>query len=165
MSNWYLVYAKARQEEMAAAGLEEQGYAVYLPKLKVRRRRRGRDAELLQPLFPRYLFAAPGRNGQPIGPVQYTRGVQKLVRFGTVYLPVPDTIVNALKRREDPETGVHHLRSRRIEPGTRVRITSGAFAGIEAIFEARTARDRVTVLLELLGQPTRTEVPVEALEW
>lgn len=164
MSDWYLVYCKARQEDAAASGLEEQGYAVYLPKLRVRRRRRGGTAEVEQPLFPRYLFAAPGRAKQSIGPVQFTVGVQKLVRFGTVYLPVPEAVVTALRAREDPETGCHRLKTPVMKRGDRVRIGSGALAGIEGVFEARTGRDRVIVLLELLGRQTPTVVPLEELE-
>jgi transcriptional antiterminator RfaH len=54
MSEWYLVYCKARQEDVAAQGLKEQGYGVYLPKLPVKKRRRGGIAEVEEPLFPRY---------------------------------------------------------------------------------------------------------------
>ena len=164
MSNWYLVYSKARQEDVAACGLEEQGYVIYLPKLRVRRRRPGGTVEVDQPLFPRYLFIQPGEAEQAISPAQYTAGVQKLIRFGTEFLPVHQKVVTALKAREDPETGCHHLVVPAMKPGDKVRIASGAFEGIEGIFEARTGSDRVVLLLNLLGQQTRTVVPLEELK-
>jgi transcriptional antiterminator RfaH len=158
MSDWYLVYAKARQEEQAAQGLREQGYAVYLPRLRQRRRVRGRLGEVVQPLFPRYLFVAPGRPEQSVAPVDSTPGVQKLVRFGAVYLPVEAGVIEALKAREDRETGCHRLGAPQLAPGTRVRIETGPFAGFEGIFEAKAGDDRVVILLDLLGQRARTIV-------
>ena len=164
MSDWYLIYCKARQEGAAASGLEEQGYEVYLPRLLSRKRRRGGMQEVEEPLFPRYLFIATGQPTQSIGPAQFTHGVQKLVRFGEVFPSVPEAVISALRGREDPETGCHRLVAPVMKLGDRVRIGSGAFEGIEGIFEARTGPDRVVVLLNLLGQQTRTVIPLEKLE-
>ena len=63
-------------------------YPVNLRQLRQRRRVRGRLGEVTQPLFPRYLFVAPGRPEQSIAPLDSTPGVQKMVRFGALYLPV-----------------------------------------------------------------------------
>ena len=95
--DWYLVYSKARQEFVAAQGLREQGYVVYLPQLRQRRRVRSRLADVTDALFPRYLFVSSGWAGQSIAPVDSTPGVQKLARFGALYLPVGEAVVTALK--------------------------------------------------------------------
>ena len=164
MSEWYLVYCKARQEESAARGLEEQGYTVYLPQLATKRRRAGGLTEIIQPLFPRYMFVSTVDESQSIVPVRYTRGVRNIVRFGNVFLPVATDIVDDLRKREDSETGYHRLVAPTLKPGDRVRIGSGVLQGIEAVFEARTGSDRVVILLDLLGRQTRTELPIEELE-
>ncbi len=164
MKNWYLAYCKARQEDVAAQGLVEQGYSVYLPKLKTRRRRSQGMVEIIQPLFPRYLFVAPTNLEQSISPVRYTAGVSNLVRCSDDYVPVPQGMIEALQAREDPETGYHRLTATNLKQGDRVRIQTGAFAGIEGVFEAHSGRDRVIVLFELLGQQTRTEIAIEELE-
>ena len=164
MKNWYLVYSKARQEESAALGLTEQGYAVYLPKLKTKKRRAQGMVEIIQPLFPRYLFVAPSNEDQSISPVRYTAGVSKLVRFNADFEPVPQGMIEALQAREDPETGYHRLTPPKLKQGDRVRVQSGAFAGLEGVFEARSGQDRVIVLFELLGQKARTLIAVDELE-
>ena len=164
MSDWYLVYTKARQEDAAASGLEEQGYRVYLPKLRVKRRRPGGKVDVDEPLFPRYLFAAATQQDQSISPMQYTRGVQKLVKFGHIYLSVSNDIVEAIRKREDPDTGFHRLTMPSLKPGDAVRMKTGPLAGIDGIFEAPSGQDRVIVLLEILGQQTRTEVSIGELE-
>ena len=163
MSDWYLVYCKARQEDTAARGLEEQGYSVYLPKLEIRRWKAQGMVDVVQPLFPRYLFVSPS-DQQPLAPIGYTAGVSELVRFGTDYRPVSRGIVEALKSREDPDTGYHRLTQPNLERGERVGIRAGAFAGVEGIFEARSGKERVIVLLELLGQTVRTEVAFGELD-
>ena len=46
----------------------------------------------------------------------------------------------------------------------KVRITDGGFAGYEAIYIARSGRERVTVLLQVLGRDTRAKVDLDAIE-
>lgn len=164
MSDWYLVYSKARQEETAAKGLLEQGYRVYLPKIRERKRRSQGMVFVDGALFPRYLFVAPGESEQSMAPAQHTVGVQKLVRFGAEYLPVPANVVDALVSREDPETGLHVPEPRVFRRGDRLRIASGVLAGLEGVFEARSGQDRVIILLELLGQRARTEVSQDEID-
>ena len=163
IGGWYLVYTKARQESAAARGLQDQGYAVYLPKLSQRRRMRGQLAYVIGALFPRYLFVAPGRAGQSIAPVDSTPSVQKLVRFGALYLPVGNDVIATLKAREDPDSGCHYFGAPGPQPGARVRIDTGPFAGLEGIFEARVGQDRVLILLDLLGQRARTSLAADEI--
>jgi transcriptional antiterminator RfaH len=50
------------------------------------------------------------------------------------------------------------------KPGSRVRITEGGFAGYEGIFQASSGRDRVTVLLDVLGRKARATVDSASIE-
>ena len=163
MSEWYLVYCKARQEDAAALGLEEQGYNVYLPKVRIKRRRPGGAVYVDEPLFPRYLFVAVNPDDQSVSPVQYTRGVQKLVKFGHYLLPVSTDVVDAIREREDPETGFHRLEMPGLKVGDQVQMRSGAFAGLEGVFKTRSGKERVIVLLSILGQQVQAEVPIGEL--
>jgi transcriptional antiterminator RfaH len=163
MSEWYLVYCKVRQEDTAAKGLEEQGYIVYLPKMRIRKRRSSGVAMVEEPLFPRYLFVSLTDKDQSISPVQYTRGVQNLVKFGTQLMQVPGAVVATIREREDPETGFHRLEMPGLKVGDQVQIKSGAFAGLEGIFKARSGKERVIVLLSILGQQVQAEVPIGEL--
>ena len=88
-------------------------------------------------------------------------GVQKLIRFGVLYLPVVEGVITALKTREGPKSGCRRLGAPALQPGARVRINTGPFAGLEGIFEARAGQDRVVILLELLGQRARMWLAAE----
>jgi transcription antitermination factor NusG len=47
---------------------------------------------------------------------------------------------------------LHELRRPLFEPGASVRVISGAFEGLEGIFERQLGADRVVVLFRLLGR-------------
>lgn len=156
---WRLVHAKPRQEGVAKTHLERQGFETYLPLAPAAQRSRRRGA---QPLFPRYLFLAT-KPEDNLAPVRSTVGVASLVRFGGEPAVVPATLVAALRARESAG-GLHEWALRRPRGGERVVITDGAFTGYEGIFLAPTRRDRVLVLLKILGRPTRLAVPAAAIE-
>jgi transcriptional antiterminator RfaH len=76
---------------------------------------------------------------------------------------VPNGFIAALRARED-ERGVQLLPAEEYRPGSRVRITDGSFSGYQAVFLAKTGRDRVVLLLDILGQHTRATVSADAIE-
>lgn len=162
-ARWYLVYTKPRGELTARTNLERQGYDVYLPLVRQPRKRAGRRVSVVGPMFPRYLFAHLDTEADNWAPIRSTLGVVSVVRFGQRPAAVPDRLVEELRRREDDE-GVQVLPAERYEPGARVRITAGSLTGYDAIFLAKTGRDRVQVLLEVLGRHTRTVVDLAAIE-
>lgn len=161
--SWYLVYAKPRQERTAQVNLERQRYKVYLPLARQVRRRHGRGVTAIAPLFPRYLFVHLDREIDNWAPIRSTIGVVSLVRFGQVPAPVPDDLVNFLRAREDSE-GLHVLSIDEYKNGARVRITAGGLTGYEGIFVAPTSRQRVVVLLDILGKQTRVTVEAGSVE-
>lgn len=160
---WYLVYCKPRQEAVAQTNLERQGFPVYLPLARVARKRVGRRVTLLEPLFPRYLFIELSAQTDNWAPIRSTLGVSTLVRFGGLPARVPTVLVTALREREDAE-GVQDLSLPRLRAGDRVRIGGGPMEGYEGIFLARTSRERVSVLLDILGRQAKISVALEQLE-
>jgi transcriptional antiterminator RfaH len=163
MKQWHLVYCKPRQEDKAQVHLGRQGYMTYLPRLIETRRRRDKNVELIGPLFPRYLFIHLDNLTDNWGPIRSTQGVNSLVRFGETVAAVPDHVIQFLKDREDEE-GLHHLKVPKLDRGSRVRILEGPLQGYEAIFLARSGRERVLILLDMLGNQTRVEIDAQRIE-
>jgi transcriptional antiterminator RfaH len=160
MRRWYLVQTKPSSETIAQTNLLRQGYEVYLPRLLQPVRRAGRWRDRIVALFPRYLFVRLIEGSQSLSPVRSSVGVASVVRFGFRYAEVPDRIVSDLKSRSDPDSGLHRMqRPTLFTPGARVRITTGAFDGLEGVFEREVGADRVDVLLQLLGQEASVRVP------
>lgn len=157
---WFLVFTKPSSEQTAQTNLERQGYRVYYPRLLRPSLHRGRWVDRIVSLFPRYLFIQLDTARQSLAPVRSTLGVANIVRFGSESTVVPNAILDDLILRADPESGLHRLSvSRPFEPGSRVRVVTGAFEGLDGVFEREGGSERVVVLLDLLGQYTPVRIP------
>jgi len=156
--NWYVVRTKSRQEVSARDNLERQAFTIYLPMVRSARRRAGRWSSSIEPLFPGYLFVCIDVTAQSTAPIASTRGAIGLVRFGGEICPVPREVIDGIMALQtDRETPIDPAQV--FNPGDAVMIVEGPFAGINAIFEARTGKERVLVLLDLLGRSNR--IPVD----
>lgn len=160
---WYLVYTKPRQERYARENLERQGYEVYLPQMRERRRRSGRYVESVAAMFPRYLFIHLDQSTDNWAPIRSTFGVSGLVYFGFEPARIAPELINFLRSRDD-EQGCQALALPDFRQGDRVRILEGAMAGYEGLFQARNARDRVTILLSFAGTYTQVDLSLHELE-
>ncbi|MBI3441694.1 MAG: transcription/translation regulatory transformer protein RfaH [Proteobacteria bacterium] len=163
LRKWYLVYSKPRQETVAKVNLERQGYETYLPLMRAPRRRKGKMVSVVAPMFPRYLFIHLNSETDNWAPIRSTLGVVSVVRFGRDPSEVPDKLIAVLRGRED-DTGIHVLPPDEYKAGARVRITQGGFAGYEGIFHSANSRQRVTVLLDLLGRRAQVHVDTDFIE-
>jgi transcriptional antiterminator RfaH len=157
---WYLIHTKSGREAAAESNLVRQGYQVYYPRLSKPTRLGGRWVTQAVSLFPRYLFLRLAVGHQAIGPVRSTVGVSSIVRFGHSYAVVPDGVVEDLRVRSDPATGLHNLTAHlTLKPGSGVRIVTGPFEGLEGVFRRECGEERVVLLLGLLGRETSVELP------
>ena len=159
---WYLVHAKPRQEDLAKANLERQGYQAYLPKLRIPRHRMGRRVIRIEPMFPRYLFIRLDTATDNWAPIRSTVGVSTLVRFGMYPSAVPDDLIEYLRSRDNAE-GVQDLPLHTFQPGEKVVIEEGPFRGYEGIYLAQSSQERVTVLLDIVGRSAKAQINIEHL--
>lgn len=163
MKQWFAVYTHPRGEATAVENLLRQGFEVFFPRY-LKRRSHARKVETAPaPLFPRYLFIAFDVADPGWRVVRSTRGVIDLVRSRQDPAPVPDAIIDEIRKRQDDEGFVvlaHHVKLGR---GDKITIETGPFASYEAIFEAMRDNDRVVALLSLLGRQVVVNVPVDAV--
>lgn len=160
--HWYLVHTKPRQEDCALQNLQRQGYQCYLPMLPVERIRQGSMAVVNEPLFPRYLFIQTGVGGsaKSWAPIRSARGVNRLVCFGSEPARIDDNLIAFLQAQE---VSLQNEPEPLFKPGERVRLTEGAFAGIEGIYQMTEGERRVMVLIELLSKPVVMRVSPASL--
>lgn len=163
MKRWYLVHTKPRKERVAEQNLQRQGYEVYLPLIQQPRRRRGHWIEVIDPLFPNYLFVRLRFGWDNIGPIRYTMGVRQLVRFTQEPAIVPEEIIESLKAAADSDTGIYQFKEALFRPGDKVMIDQGPLAGLNAIFLAETGQERVLILLEMLGRENQITIERDLL--
>ena len=159
---WYVAQTRVNCEAQAASNLLRQGYAVYYPRY-LRQRRHARKLEtVIRPLFPRYIFIGIDLAAQRWRVVCSTLGISHLVTTGDRPLPVPDAVIDDLRGREDKD-GFVRLENRSYSPGDKVRVVAGAFAETFALFEGLSDRERVSILLDLLGRQVRVVLGVDLI--
>jgi len=146
---WYVLKTRARAEHIAQLNLQRQGYRVYLPLFHKNRRQRGEWRQVTEPLFAGYLFVQLEIGVQNFSPIRSTKGVLNLVRFSELPEPMPDGAVETLIT--NLESSAETPRPL-FQPGARLQIVAGAFAGWEGICQAETPDERVLVLLNILGK-------------
>jgi transcriptional antiterminator RfaH len=162
-SRWYVVQTQPHAEARAVAHLGRQGFETYLPRYLKRRRHARRVQTVAAPLFPRYLFVAVDIAAQRWRSIQSTIGVSHLVCNGEAPAPVPHGIVDEIKRREGDD-GLVCLSDRpRFARGDKVQVTEGVFAECLGFFEGLADRERVTILLDLLGRKVRVMLGDESI--
>jgi transcriptional antiterminator RfaH len=152
---WYVVQTQVHAENKAAANLLRQGYGVYLPRYLKRRRHARRVETVPAPLFPRYLFVGFDLMAARWRSIQSTYGVSQLVCNNQEPAILPDRVVDGLRGREDDKGFIRLDPQPQYAPGDKVRVVDGVFSDSLGLFERMADRDRVAILLDLLGRKVR----------
>ena len=143
MRKWYLLTTKARQEITAIKNLKNQKYTTYCPTVKINNKN--------VVLFPGYIFIHLDKNKENWSPIRSTKGVVNFVRFGVHFAQVPDNVIEFIKANQ--LVNKEKLKNlNKFKPGDKIQITDGVFKNCVAIFQSFKADERVTLLLNILGQ-------------
>jgi transcriptional antiterminator RfaH len=158
---WYVVQTQVNAEAKAAGNLVRQGFEIYLPRYLKRRSHARKVEQIAAPLFPRYLFVQIDVATQRWRSIQSTFGVSRLVLNGSDPAPVAQQVVSSLKARED-ESGYVALEQRpKFALGEKVRVLEGVFAENLGLFDGLADRDRIAILLDLLGRKVRVSIEAD----
>ena len=164
-ANWFAVVTKPRQERIALENLQRQGFECFLPMAENPYQRRSKKQQKrIEPLFPRYLFLNAIADTQNLAPVRSTMGVISMVRFGTELAVIPEQIINAIKQRITPETGLIKIEAIEIEAGDKVKIFDGPLTGLNGIVQEKDSNNRALLLMNLMGRPTKVQVDAISLQ-
>ena len=161
--NWYAVQTQPNAEMKAVAHLARQGFEVYLPRFLKRRRHAGRVEHVSKALFPGYLFVAIDIAAQRWRCVNSTVGVRKLVCNGETPAVVNGNIVESLITQQDERGFIVLDTGPRFAVGDAIRVIDGVFSRALGIYEGMTDRERVGILLDILGRKVRVQIDIDSL--
>jgi transcriptional antiterminator RfaH len=114
----------------------------------------------LAPLFPGYCFLTIEAQWHA---ARWTTGVLGLIMGGIQPARVPDAVIAEIRSRE--RGGLVELPTREeFRAGEAVRVRAGPFVGNLALYAGQRPRERVLVLLALLGGQQRVELAQDAIE-
>jgi len=158
---WYAAQVQPRKERLALAHLQRQRFVTYSPIVQRTRRSRGRSVSAAEPLFPGYVFVALDCEREPWRSVNGTIGVLRLVSFGMHPALLPRGFVEQLQDLAGEDGDVRFDEA--LQPGDGVRIVGGPFDGLCGLLASGGARERVTVLLQMLAGETKVTLPRASL--
>ena len=162
MNRWYVVQTQIKREALAVSHLRNQGFEVYLPRLRKSRRHARRIERVLARMFPRYVFVRMDTNACRWRAINGTIGVSCLISFDATPAPMPEGVVEDIMGREG-EDGAILPPVRNFQKGERLRLMEGPFGEQIGLFENMADEERVILLLYLLGREVRVKAPLAYL--
>lgn len=155
---WWVLYTKVRQEKAVARQFLRTQTPFYIPLVSKRSVARGRVVYSQIPLFPGYVFLY-GSEEERISALATNR----IVRILAVH--TPDRLREDLWQLKQLITsGVAVRLECRLEPGRRVRVRHGPFAGIEGTVLTRRGETRLLVAVDFLQKGASIEIDDAVLE-
>src|SRR5262249_4337839 len=151
MPYWAACRLEPNRERLALHCLGLAGFEVYFPRLRELRVRYGRKVELQPALFPGYCFVLIRLQWHA---ARWAPGILGFIMGGDAPAPVADGIIAEIRARE--RGGLVELpQPRGLRAGDHVRVLHGPFAGHLALYAGMKPRERVEILLQLLGSAQR----------
>ena len=144
---WWALYTLARQEKKLMRELIKLRVAFYAPVIQRRYRSpNGRMRTSYEPLFGNYVFLCGDEQAR-----------YEAVCTGCVsrWLPVPETdefVADLTQIKSLIDEEVPLAPESRLEPGQRVRVRNGSFAGYEGVIVRREKEVRLQVFVRFMDQ-------------
>lgn len=154
---WHVVAVKSGQEDNAMDSLLSQQYEVFNPSINVNKRIRGVAKTVRQQAFYGYIFVRFDYEIQSAATINNSYGVRTLLTFGDRLAAIPDETMAVLQKRFETLEAVP-LNNTCLKMGSSVKIKSGPFQNIEAIFVEPDGAKRSVIMMSLLNQDVKLTV-------
>ncbi len=160
--NWYVLHTRSRFENVVRDALAKKSLDVYLPKVRVRSKRRDRKLLIQVPLFPGYVFVRTDLNPYEHIEILKTAGAVRLIGNNDGPVHVEHNTIDLLKVMvEGPSPVTTGIKFKR---GDRVIVVSGPLTGVIGVFYRYRGTDRIVVQIQALGQFAAVEVDSDDIE-
>lgn len=152
---WYVVRAKPRQEQRALANLRNQQLEAFMPECTVTKIRRGKRTQVVEPMFPGYVFVELDQYASMYHKVKHTFGVAKILTFGEQPAIVPDGLIKEL--RQITASNTQQVSENTPQIGALMEISEGPFKGLLGRIIELDGDSRCILLLDWLQKEVRAE--------
>jgi len=155
-ANWFAIQTKPYREDQAASNISRMGLAVLLPKMKREKLEYGKRRVSIKPLFPGYLFARFSPSSH-LRSIRYARGVNRVISFGELPVPLSDEVVSTIQSRVGRDGFV--AMGSPFRNGDPVVFNEGPLQGLAGVFERDLPDgERAVVLLNTVEYQARVLV-------
>jgi len=160
--HWYCIQTRPKSEHIATAHLKLlEGVEVFCPRVRFQKNTKRGKVWFNEALFPGYTFVRLDL-GTWLRAVNTTNAVLGVVRFGNAYPPVPDEVMEEWRKSVDDEALI--TIDDNLEAGDEIEVIDGPAVGIQTVItQVLPGKERVRILMEMLGQTMEIEVSREAV--
>ena len=159
--SWFLLKTKTRQEKRAMENLGRQHAECYCPEVLVEKVFRGKKSQVVEILFPGYIFVNLRNPASSAHSVKNTRGVQSFVSFGGSPARVPSALIQELKEKTKVQENL--VVSNVPQKGDKLKVIDGPFNGMSVVFFQPNGDRRAEVLLNIMNQQVKASIEYSKL--
>jgi len=153
---WFAAMTQPQREGVAVDNLRRQGFCTFSPLERVVRRHARKTIATTAPVFRGYVFVRMDPMQARWRSINGTRGVRMLVTNGDGPLAIKPGIVETLVASTNAEGILEFVDP--LQPGMTVRLRAGPFAEQLGVIERLDGRNRLVLLMSLMGGQVRTGV-------
>tara|TARA_B100000925_G_scaffold257118_1_gene211338 strand:- start:941 stop:1417 length:477 start_codon:yes stop_codon:yes gene_type:complete len=151
MNYWLVANYKINEIKRVEINLKNQSFHYYLPRIVTKKHNLNPKEEVM---FPGYIFIKS--EVDKCSSVRYTKGIKDIIRFGENIAQISDEEIKSINfveksSREEPLI-------QEIQIGQQVNIVSGTFKGNIAKICSLPSKERVGILLRILGSMRRIDI-------
>ena len=158
MKFWFVATYKINEIKIVETNLRNQSFDYYLPKIVTKKYNRNFKEEAM---FPGYIFI--NTDIDKCSSLRYTRGIKDIIRFGENIAQISDEEIKSINLAEKSsrlEPMVHE-----IQIGQEVSIVNGTFKGNMAKICSLPSKERVGILLHILGSTKKIDISEKDLSF
>ena len=159
---WVPFYTAPRAEKQVLRLLERDGRTAYLPLQRKLRKWHDRKKWVDFPLFSSYIFVKI--KSTELYYIQNTMGVVGPVRFGGEVATISDREIDNVKLLIDSQKELFTQNINSLKKGTRVRLCSGAFDGMEGELISNNKNGNFMVRIEAISAGIVVQMESELLQ-
>lgn len=153
---WFAAMTQPQREGVAVDNLRRQGFCTFSPLERVVRRHARKTIATTAPVFRGYVFVRMDPMQARWRSINGTRGIRTLVANGEGPLAIKPGIVETLVASTDAEGILEFIDP--LQPGMTVRLRAGPFAEQLGVIERLDGRNRLVLLMSLMGGQVRAAV-------
>lgn len=160
--NWYAIQTRSRAEKAVAYRLQEQGIPTFLPTVREEHRWSDRRKIVELPLFNCYVFAQCAPTNEDRLRMLRTHGVFQIVGVRGEGTPIPEEQIHAVRTllHEQLSCSAHPF----LKIGQRVRVKTGALAGIEGVLLAKSGERMLVISIDAIQRSMAVSIEGYAVE-
>ena len=158
MNYWLVANYKINEIKRVENNLKNQSFDYYLPKIITKKHNLDPKEEVM---FPGYIFI--NTEIDKYSSVRYTKGIKDIIRFGENIAQISDEEIKSINLAEKSsrlEPMVHE-----IQIGQEVSIVNGTFKGNMAKICSLPSKERVGILLHILGSTKKIDISEKDLSF